>query len=133
MKFKSIKTAFAAIAAAVTLGAALPAAADHYDRGHGSRTRDAITIRMNSGQFTVDPSDRVFYNLLRAPYNFRPGLTYVYTDRCNRWGCDVLVFNGRGGRPVDRIFAARPGYGADWRAAGRYVERDYDRRYRWYN
>jgi len=32
-------------------------------------------------------------------------MTYSYTDRCNRQGCVVFVFDGRSRRPVDRIFA----------------------------
>ena len=39
------------------------------------------------------------------PFNFQPGLTYAYTDRCNRQGCVAFVFDGRHRRPVDRIFA----------------------------
>jgi hypothetical protein len=79
---------------------------------------------MNHSQFSVDRGDRLFYRLTDRPYNFRPGYTYAYTDDCNRRGCEVLVFNGRGGRPVDRIFAPRPGYGRDWRDGGRRVEQD---------
>jgi hypothetical protein len=128
MKLNAI---IAGVAAAFTLGAALPAAAHDNDRGYGydRRGRGEITIRMHHSQFSVDRGDRLFYRLTDRPYNFRPGYTYAYTDDCNRWGCRVLVFDRRGGRPIDRIFAPRPGYGADWRNGGRYVEQDHDRRY----
>ena len=110
-----------ALLAALTLGAALPAAADDYGRGfdHGDfHGRGVITVRTGYAQFTVDRSDRMFWRLTDRPYNFRPGLTYVYTDRCNRAGCDVLVFSRFQGRPVDRTFAPRIGYDHDWRNGG---------------
>ncbi|GAM98732.1 hypothetical protein U91I_02367 [alpha proteobacterium U9-1i] len=99
---------FAAALAAVTmLGAAIPAAADQYDRRHDERWRGRaeITIRNDGRTFSVDRGDRLFYRLLDRPYHFRPGLTYAYTDRCNRQGCVVFVFDDRSRRPIDRIFA----------------------------
>jgi hypothetical protein len=47
----------------------------------------------------------MFFRLTERPFNFRPGLTYSYTDRCNRQGCIAFVFDGRHRRPIDRIFA----------------------------
>lgn len=93
----------AAALAALTLGASLPAAAEHRD---GDRWRRAEIIVRNDGRtFSFDRGDRMFYRLLDRPYHFRPGLIYAYTDRCNRNGCQVLVFNGRSRRPIDRVFA----------------------------
>ncbi|MES1197496.1 MAG: hypothetical protein ABUL55_02615 [Pseudomonadota bacterium] len=180
-----LKTLAGAALAALTLGAALPAAADDYNRGapqsqrsdrgydqnaqrpdsndnrgdydRGGDDRDAynrgddrndrrggdwgrgrgvITVESRDFRFTVDRGDRLYRTLIRD-YGFRPGLTYHYTDRCNRAGCAVLVFDGLDRRPVDRMFAPRLGYGADWRTAGRPVNthdwRDRDDRYRNWN
>jgi hypothetical protein len=120
----------AALAAALTFGA-LPAAADHNDRGRGDGWRDGhrgraeITIRNDGRSFTVGRGDRMFYRLLDRPYHFRPGLTYAYTDRCNRNGCVVFVFDGRSRRPIDRIFAPHlRSHGYAYREA-----RDFDRGY----
>ncbi len=76
------------LAAAFTLGAALPAAADYNDghRGYDRGRNREITIRMNHSQFSVDRGDRLFYRLTDRPYNFRPGYTYADTDDCNRSG-----------------------------------------------
>ncbi len=88
-----------------------------YDRGYGDRDRDfrggrgdwrgrgGITIRNNGRSFTVNRDDRMFYRLLDRPYGFQPGLTYAYSDRCNRWGCVVFVFDNYHRWPIDRIFA----------------------------
>jgi hypothetical protein len=69
----------------------------------------------------------MFYRLLDRPFHFRPGLTYRYTDRCNRNGCVAFVFDGRYRRPIDRIFAPhlRDARYA-WRD-GRGFDRDYSR------
>jgi hypothetical protein len=128
---------FAAALAALTLGASLPAAAQNFDRdhrggyndndfrGHGRWQRD-ITIRVNGRQFSVDRDDRLFRRLVDRPYNFRPGLTYAYSDRCNRFGCIVFVFNDRGRRPIERIFAPHlPNRQYAWRE-----QRGFDRNYR---
>jgi hypothetical protein len=100
---------FAAALAALALGASLPAAAQDFRRGDefrgDYRHRAQITIRDDGRTFRFDRGDRMFYRLIDRPYHFRPGLTYAYTDRCNRHGCQVLVFNARSHRPVDRIFA----------------------------
>jgi len=125
----------AALAAALTLGA-LPAAAHEYDRsgyGRGDHWRGGaeITIRNDGRVFSVGRGDRLFYRLLDRPYHFRPGLTYAYTDRCNRHGCVAFVFDGRSRRPVDRIFAPHlphrmnawreaRGFDRDYRSFGRY-------------
>ena len=119
---------FAAALAALTLGAAsMPAAAQDYGRSerdggyrysnyHGDRDGDfrrgdrrwqpfQITIRSNGREFSVGRGDRLFFRLLDRPYGFRPGLTYAYTDRCNRYGCVAFVFDHNHRRPIDRIFA----------------------------
>jgi hypothetical protein len=119
----------AALAAALTLGA-LPAAAHEYDRGGRGqdgrgRGRAEITIRNDGRVFSVDRGDRLFYRLLDRPYHFRPGLTYAYTDRCNRHGCVAFVFDGRSRRPIDRIFAPHlPNRANAWRET-----RGFDREY----
>ncbi len=146
MKTKLIAAALAAL----TLGAALPAAAQGFDRhetsyrgdrgdnyrGGGERWRRAeITIRNNGRQFSVDRDDRLFYRLLERPFGFRPGLTYAYTDRCNRFGCVAFVFDDYHRRPIDRIFAPHlqmRGYGwrqargfdGEFRGFGRYARDD---------
>lgn len=114
---------FAAALAALTLATAGVASAQNYDRGdHGRYERDRgegrygrdrgdwrhraqITVRKDGRTFNFDRNDRMFHRLLDRPFNFRPGLTYAYTDRCNRNGCVAFVFDGRHRRPVDRIFA----------------------------
>lgn len=127
------KKLFAAVLAIMSLGVALPAGAQEFERGgrgygqggyeqdfHGGRWRHAqITIRNDGRQITVGRDDRLFYRLLDRPYNFRPGLTYAYTDRCNRYGCVAFVFDGRHRRPIDRIFAPHlPMRGWAWRQGG---------------
>lgn len=117
----------AAAMAVLTLAAAGAAAAQGYGRGH-DRQRAEITIRDDGRQFSVDRNDRLFYRLIDRPYHFRPGLTYAYTDRCNRNGCSVLVFSERSRRPVDRIFAPRLPNRGDWRDDDRRDGRWDDRR-----
>jgi hypothetical protein len=109
---------FAAALAAVTLaGAALPAAAQEFRDHRGGYTQDfrgdwrfrnQITIRDHGRQVSVDRNDRLFYRLLDSPFRFRPGLTYTYTDRCDRGQCMVLVSSLRG-QPLDRLWAPRLG------------------------
>lgn len=130
----------AALAAIMALGAALPAAAHEGDRrgdrdGYRDNFRRAeITIRNDGRTFSVNRGDRMFYRLLDRPFGFRPGLTYAYTDRCNRAGCVVFVFDGWSRRPIDRIFAPHlpmpryawrenAGFDRNFRGYGRY-ERD---------
>lgn len=101
---------FAAALAALTLVSVGAASAQDYRRGPPGghdfdRARATITIRNDGRTFTVNRGDRMFYRLLDRPYNFRPGMTYAYSDRCNRQGCVAFVFDGRSRRPVDRIFA----------------------------
>src|SRR5262245_23396018 len=115
---------FAAALAAVTLAAgALPAAAqdfrgDNYRRDQYQqdfrgdfrsdwRMRSQISVRQDGRLFTFDRRDRAFYRLMDRPFNFQPGMSYVYTDRCYRDACMVLAFapNVRG--PVARIWAPR--------------------------
>lgn len=107
---------FAAALAALTLATAGAASAQDYRRGDRGppevrhtrdfdRARATITIRNDGRTFTVNRGDRMFYRLLDRPYNFRPGMTYSYTDRCNRNGCVAFVFDNWNRRPVDRIFA----------------------------
>jgi hypothetical protein len=94
---------FAAALAMLTL-ASVPAATAH-ERPDGWRGRGEITIRNDGRVYSFDRGDRMFYRLLDRPYHFRPGLTYAYTDRCNRSSCLVFVFSDRSRRPIDRIFA----------------------------
>lgn len=101
----------AALAAMTMLGASVASAQDYRGRDH-DRWRDGrdwrraeITVRVDGRTFDFDRRDRMFYRLSDRPYNFRPGLTYVYTDNCNRRGCQVLVFGERSRRPLDLIFA----------------------------
>jgi hypothetical protein len=115
---------FAAALAAVTLaGVALPAAAQDFrgdgrgdynynqdfrgDRGGDWRMRNQITVRVDGRLLSFDRHDRAFYRLSERPFNFRPGLTYVYTDRCSRGFCMVLAFSPRSRTPVDRTWAPR--------------------------
>ena len=51
--------------------------------------------------------DRMFYRLMDRPFNFQPGMTYVYTDRCSRYACMVLVFAPYSRAPFDRMWAPR--------------------------
>jgi hypothetical protein len=129
---------FAAALAALTLATAGVASAQDYRRGdrdgrgnHERNDRDhwrgrgQITIRNDGRTFTFERDDRMFYRLRERPFNFQPGMTYSYTDRCNRRGCVVFVFDGRHRRPVDRIFAPHlPDRRFVWREA-----RDFDRNY----
>lgn len=124
---------FATAMAALTLATAGVASA--HERGPGGwdgprgdwRGRQEITIRKDGGVMTFDRGDRMFYRLQSRPFNFEPGLTYAYTDRCNRFGCIAFVFDGRSRRPVDRIFAPHLGYrGYAWREA-RGFDRNYNR------
>ena len=113
---------FAAALAAVTLaGVALPAAAQDFrgdgrgdynqdfrgNRGGDWRMRSQINVRVNGRLLSFDRHDRAFYRLSERPFNFRPGLTYVYTDRCSRGFCMVLVFSQRSRAPIDRAWAPR--------------------------
>lgn len=152
----------AAALAALTLGAvAAPAGAQDYgrhrDNGYVDTQRGEayrewngnsdhrrwryaqITIRKDGRVFTFDRDDRMFYRLLDRPFNFRPGLIYQYTDRCNRHGCIVFVYSPRSRRPIDRIFAPHPrlrqwayrehnGFDPNYRAFGDYrrSERAFD-------
>src|SRR5262245_17592540 len=111
------KLIVAAIVSALTLGAAATPALAHDFRGsdynqaaygygdHDWRGRGQITVRTQRGQFSVDRDDRLFWRLTERPYRFRPGFTYVYTDRCNRDGCMVLEFSRWSRMPTDRFFA----------------------------
>ena len=147
----------AALAAATLTAAAMPAAAQDFranqynqdfrgdGRGdpsqdfrgdHGDwRMRNQITIRQDGRQFSFDRSDRAFYRLTDRPFGFRPGLTYVYTDRCGRGQCQVLVFSQRSRAPIDRTWAPRldRGFffadgGRDGRGDGRWNNRGDDGR-----
>jgi hypothetical protein len=125
---------FAAALAGLTLASAgIASAQDHrradfggrpsYDRDY--RHRAEITVRNDGRTFSFNRGDRMFHRLIDRPFHFRPGMTYSYTDRCNRQGCVVFVFDGRHRRPVDRIFAPHLQMrGWAWREA-----RDFDSRY----
>ena len=124
---------FAAALAALTLATAGAANAQDSRRGDdGARYRSdfdrghaTITIRNDGRTFTFSRGDRMFYRLLDRPYHFRPGMTYAYTDRCNRHGCVAFVFDHRNRRPIERIFAPHLQMrGWAWREA-----RDFDRDY----
>jgi hypothetical protein len=118
---------FAAALAALTLATAGAASAQSFERdryGHEGRYdrgdrqgRGEITVRKDGRVMTFDRRDRMFYRLLDRPFSFRPGLTYAYTDRCNRNGCVAFVFDGRHRRPIDRVFAPhlREARGYAWR------------------
>ena len=109
----------AAIAAATLAVGALPAAAQDYrgddfrrdqyqqDFRGDWRMRSQISVRQDGRMFTFDRRDRAFYRLMDRPFNFQPGMSYVYTDRCSRDVCMVLAFapNVRG--PVARMWAPR--------------------------
>lgn len=99
-----------------------------YDQRGDWRQRAAITVRKDGRVMVFDRGDRMFYRLLDRPFHFRPGLTYAYTDRCNRNGCIAFVFDGRHRRPIDRIFAPhlREARGYAWRENRRF-DRDYSR------
>ncbi len=102
---------FAAALAAITLVTASGASAQDFRRDRDWerrgewRGRYEITVRKDGRVMTFNRDDRLFYRLLDRPFNFRPGLTYAYTDRCNRQGCIAFVFDRRHRRPIDRIFA----------------------------
>jgi hypothetical protein len=126
---KPVKTKlFAAALAALTLASASAASAQDYRGGDNAwRHRAEITVRNDGRTFSFDRRDRMFYRLLDRPFHFRPGMTYSYTDRCNRLGCVVFVFDGRHRRPVERIFAPRlPDRRFAWREA-RGFDRNYNR------
>ncbi|MGE0532494.1 MAG: hypothetical protein AB7G40_09695 [Hyphomonadaceae bacterium] len=119
---------FAAALAALTLATAGAASAQDFRRGDRDRDwrgRQEITIRKDGRVMSFDRGDRMFWRLQDRPFYFQPGLTYAYTDRCNRHGCIAFVFNERSRRPIDRVFAPHlqvRGYA--WREA-----RDFDRNY----
>lgn len=127
---------FAAALAALTLATAGVASAQDYRRGdnewRGDRDRDwrgrqTITIRKDGRVMTFNRRDRMFYRLQERPFNFQPGLTYAYTDRCNRQGCIAFVFDNRHRRPIDRIFAPHLRHNSyAWRE-GRGFDRNYGR------
>lgn len=110
MSFKPILAAAflgcASLAAIATPAAAQDARYGAYSDGYRDwRGPRPITIGTPRGDFRFDSSDRAYYRLTAAPYFFRPGYRYEYTDRCDRQGCTVLVFRGRDPRPIDRIYA----------------------------
>lgn len=124
---------FAAALAAMTLATAGAASAQDFRRGDRDRDwdrgdfrgRQEITIRKDGRVMTFDRRDRMFYRLQDRPFRFEPGLTYAYTDRCNRQGCVAFVFDRRHRLPIDRIFAPHIGHrDYAWREA-----RGFDRNY----
>lgn len=150
---------FKALLAATCLGGALlagaPAMAQHGGDGRGEigyaardwrgdrdwrggpgRLRPALTVVTHRGALSLRRDDRLFWIFASAPYYFRPGFTYDYTDRCNRRGCLVNVYRGHSYRLVDRIFAPHPprlrrdfdGFRRDdWRGDGWSGEGEYRR------
>jgi hypothetical protein len=98
------KSLLAVIAALFALALAAPASAQNYEpnwRGQGG----AIHVVTQRGQLNVQRGERLFHYLSSRPFRFRPGFTYIYTDRCNRSGCLVVELSQRGRRPIDRFFA----------------------------
>lgn len=90
-------------AALLVLGAAAaPALAQS---SYDWRYREEIRIQDHGRDFTFDRRDRVFGRLLSSPFNFRPGLTYVYTDHCGRRQCEVLAYSRHLRSPVNRLWA----------------------------
>ena len=80
------KLLLAAASAAITL-TALPANAQ-FSSDYRPHT---ITVREHSRQFTVDRSDRLYWELRSGPYHFKDGNTYTYTNRCWSGGDECLV------------------------------------------
>lgn len=138
-----MKKFFVAALAALTMAAAAAPAASAQDyrdnryRDGGYRDSDfrggperdfrrdpSIFVRMNGRMIRFDRSDRMFYRLLDRPFGFRPGMTYVYTDRCNRMGCQVLVFSERSRRPIATTFAPPVFRGDRWDDGRRYDDRN---------
>lgn len=132
MKFKI----FAAALAALTVGALAQTASAQDFRGHNEfrtdwrRSGDEIVVRQNGRTMAFDRGDRLFYRLMDRPYNFVPGLTYAYTDDCDRFGCRVMVLAPRSHIAVDSLVAPRI-FGRDWDRDARYDDRrhDEDQRY----
>ena len=130
MKRKLFTALFAA--AALIAGATGPAAARDRDDLHAGAYRHGaplrmldITVRANGRTFDFGFGDRMFTRLTDRPFSFVPGLTYAYTDRCNRFGCVVFVYDDYRRHPVDRIFAPHlPLRNYAWRQA-----RGFDPRY----
>src|SRR5215467_10714249 len=81
--------------------AAIPAFAQNYDW----RYREQIVVQDHGRDFTVDRRDRLFGRLLGSPFNFRPGLTYVYTDNCHRGRCEVFGYSRHLRSPVAHLWA----------------------------
>ena len=126
---------FAAAVAALTLATAGAASAQDYRRGDRDwrdgerdwRGRQEITIRKDGRVMQFNRRDRMFYRLQERPFNFQPGFTYAYTDRCNRQGCIAFVFDRRHRRPIDRIFAPHLRHALyNWRES-RNFDRNYNR------
>jgi hypothetical protein len=126
---------FAAALAAMTLVTAGAASAQDYRRGDRDwdwdrgdrRGRQEIVVRKDGRVMSFSRDDRMFYRLIDRPFNFRPGLTYAYTDRCNRQGCIAFVFDRRHRRPIDRIFAPHLRHALyNWRES-RNFDRNYNR------
>lgn len=121
---------FAAAVAAMTLVSAGAASAQDHRRGDRDWDRrggQEIIVRKDGRVMSFSRDDRMFYRLIDRPYNFRPGLTYAYTDRCNRQGCIAFVFDRRHRRPIDRIFAPHLRHALyNWRES-RNFDRNYNR------
>lgn len=90
------------LAVLMALGAAAPAMAQS---SYDWRYRNEIHIQDHGRDFTFDRRDRVFQRLLSSPFNFRPGLNFVYTDNCRRHECEVLAYNRYTRSPVARLWA----------------------------
>jgi len=75
-----------------------------WDRRGGNR--GDITVRDLRGRMhTFDRRDREFNTLVRSPFGFRPGLTYVYTDDCRRGECQVYIYERGSRRSIGHLWA----------------------------
>jgi len=140
-----MKKFVAALAAVLTLATAGVASAQDYgrgdrdrdrggwdgdrgDRGRGDRDwdrdrgRGEIVVRDLRGRIhTFTRRDREWETIIRSPFGFRPGPTYVYTNECRRGECQIHVYERGSRRPTmaiwaptldsPRYFGYRGGYG----------------------
>lgn len=76
------------------------------DWDRDNRGRGEIVVRDLRGRIhTFDRRDREWDTIIRSPFGFRPGPTYVYTDECRRGECQIHVYERGSRRPVAAIWA----------------------------